>query len=507
MRQLHKLRLASLLGLVAFSGLAVTDVSDANACGACFVPPAESTVVTDHRMVLAVSPQQTVLWDQIRYQGDPREFAWVLPVGRGASIEVGHDQFIAALDLTTQPVVNAPVRPRSFGDGDGNGCGCAAQEASLSSSRSAEAAPPPVTVIDSKVVGPYQSVTLRSENPRALNEWLETNGYNIPDAMDPVIAAYVAEKLDFIAIKLRPGVGVAAMQPVRVVVPGADAQLPLRMVAGGIGANVGLTLFVISEGRYEAQNYPNATVDANKVFWDFSTNRSNYQDLVQEGMKAQDGRTWVTEYANPTSVFRGAGLSSGSTSISLYDALYSTCVGSPDAVVPAKPLVEDAGTDTGAADAGHDSGTSSSDGGDQDGGDQDAGADAADAGQNPGIGDGEDNQGNPRPKDLPEAPAKPAGVQCGELDDLNVALKGLRSESVWVTRMRANLPAQALTADLRLTPNAEQAKVSHIYAARDPNPPGGSIASRRPGPTGSVLTGLMTLGAVAFLLRKRERKA
>jgi hypothetical protein len=73
--------------------------------------------------------------------------------------------------------------------------------------------------------------------------------------------------------------------------------------------------------------------------------------------------------------------------------------------------------------------------------------------------------------------------------------------------MRANLPAQALTQDLRLTPTPGQANVSHIYDARDPNAVGGSIASRRPGPAGSVLTALMTLGAVAFLLRKRERKA
>jgi hypothetical protein len=316
--------------------------------------------------------------------------------------------------------------------------------------------------------------------------------------MDPVIAAYVAEKLDFIAIKLRPGVGVAAMQPVRVVVPGADAQLPLRMVAGGIGANVGLTLFVISEGRYEAQNFPNATIDANKVFWDFSTNRSNYQDLVLEGMKAQDGKTWVSEYANPTSVFRGSGLGSGSTSISLYDALYSNCIGSPDTVVPAKPILGDAGHDTGTPDAGdHDAG-------DHDAGDPDAATDAGDAG----IGDGEDRGGNARPADdKPVPPNFGSSIQCGELDDLNVALKGLRSESVWVTRMRANLPAQALTQDLRLTPTPDQAKISHVYAARDPNPPGGSIASRRPGPAGSVLTALMTLGAVAFLLRKREHKA
>src|SRR5262252_6569636 len=65
---------------------------EARACGGCFTvgvgPKTESTVVTGHRMALAVSTTQTVLWDQIQYSGDPKEFAWVLPVHAGAHIEV-----------------------------------------------------------------------------------------------------------------------------------------------------------------------------------------------------------------------------------------------------------------------------------------------------------------------------------------------------------------------------------------------------------------------------------
>ena len=60
----------------------------AEACGGCFVPQSERTVVTDHRMALSISQQQTVLWDQIRYSGDPAEFAWVLPVRAGAKATV-----------------------------------------------------------------------------------------------------------------------------------------------------------------------------------------------------------------------------------------------------------------------------------------------------------------------------------------------------------------------------------------------------------------------------------
>jgi hypothetical protein len=74
----------------------------AAACGGCFVPPPipsrpeTSTVVTDHRMVLSVGQGQSTLYDQIRYQGAPEAFAWVLPITGEAQVgweplfHVGH---------------------------------------------------------------------------------------------------------------------------------------------------------------------------------------------------------------------------------------------------------------------------------------------------------------------------------------------------------------------------------------------------------------------------------
>ena len=104
-----RLRFLSLTGLAAIA-VTTIDPRDASACGGCFVPPVqtERTVVTDHRMAFAISTQQTVLWDQIRYAGDPREFAWVLPVRPGSKIELSTDAWFAALDASTQPVSAHP---------------------------------------------------------------------------------------------------------------------------------------------------------------------------------------------------------------------------------------------------------------------------------------------------------------------------------------------------------------------------------------------------------------
>ncbi|HZO15089.1 MAG TPA: hypothetical protein VFB62_17560, partial [Polyangiaceae bacterium] len=62
----------------------------AHACGGCFVAGGgtRNTLVTGHRMALSVSLEQTVLWDQIEYSGDPTEFSWVLPIKPGARLEL-----------------------------------------------------------------------------------------------------------------------------------------------------------------------------------------------------------------------------------------------------------------------------------------------------------------------------------------------------------------------------------------------------------------------------------
>ena len=57
-------------------------------------------------------------------------------------------------------------------------------------------------------------------------------------------------------MKLLPNMGVQAMRPVRVTSAGASLSLPLRMAAVGTGAIVGITIWVVSDGRYEPQNYP-----------------------------------------------------------------------------------------------------------------------------------------------------------------------------------------------------------------------------------------------------------
>jgi hypothetical protein len=152
-------------------------------------------------------------------------------------------------------------------------------------------------VLKHETVGPYETVQLRSTDANALTNWLTQNGFAIPEDIKPVINGYVTEKFDFLALKLLPGKGVQSMRPVRVTSQGASPVLPLRMVAAGTGAVVGVSLWVIGEGRYEPQNFPFFSIKDDDLVWDWAAGVSNYKDLRAERSTALAGRGWEMETA------------------------------------------------------------------------------------------------------------------------------------------------------------------------------------------------------------------
>lgn len=468
--------MAALVGL----GLVATAAPpDASACGGCFVPQdqGDGSVVTEHRMALSVSQDQTVLWDQIRYQGDPKEFAWILPVRPGTRVEVGQGEWIGALEAATRPTVIPPpgqaTRPKTSGvvgrSYRGAGCalaGCSAEEQSYAEEEGAPAAPteseteapppPPVTVLAEDVAGPYETAIVKSDDPAALSEWLASHEYKVPEVMAPVLADYVRDGFDFVAIRLRPGAGVRAMQPVRIVTPGADARLPLRMVAAGSGAKVSLLLFVVAEGRYRPTSYPEGHIDFGALTWNQAASRSNLSELTQAALERGDGRSWITEYAGKPGVAGPSGQAGFMPN--LFDLYQAACSKTGVAAPPAT-------TDGGAS------------------------GDAA----------------------PPDAGAADAKVQDARLpawcDDLAVATAGMHAGDVWVTRLRANLPSSALERDLVLGA-ADQIAVTNIHnAPAPPRAPGARVAPESPRAAGSAVVVAVTALAMSAVLRRRRARA
>src|SRR5262252_3354978 len=78
------------LGVVVGAAALCAGERQAKACGGCFHPPEppgeDPSMVTAHRMILSVSSKQTTLYDQIKYSGSPKDFAWVLPISGLATV-------------------------------------------------------------------------------------------------------------------------------------------------------------------------------------------------------------------------------------------------------------------------------------------------------------------------------------------------------------------------------------------------------------------------------------
>jgi hypothetical protein len=272
---------------------------EASACGGCFSPPPSPTesptVVTDHRMILSISQDQSTLYDQIKYSGNPEAFAWVLPISGTVDVGLSANIVFQTLDGATRtsivaPPLNCPAAPTCNNRGSASGFGA-------DSSASAEDAgtPSTVTVTKQEQVGPYSTVQLHATDAGALEKWLSDNGFSIPADVQPVVDKYVGEHFDFLALKLLPGKSVADMRPVRVTTKGASSVLPLRMVAAGTGATVGISLWVLGEGRYEPQNFPSFSIPTADIAWDWSQSKSDYVDLRTAKAAAAAGRAWETE--------------------------------------------------------------------------------------------------------------------------------------------------------------------------------------------------------------------
>jgi hypothetical protein len=421
------------LGLAGLCSLVIFSPADAKACGGCFhgepaTPTQSPSVVTDHRMVLALTPTMTTLWDQVEYAGDPEEFAWVLPIRGKVVVGLGSDSFINSLDTQTAPVIRAPARScASFGfsdDSSSSGCGMSSSD---KASGSGDLPPSEngglgwqedsgVFVTDRSTVGPYDTVQVHGADAGGIIGWLRANKYVVPVELEPMLQKYVTEGFDFVAVKLRPGLGVHAMRPIRVSFKGAYPTLPLRMVRAGVGEKVGLKLFVIGSGRWKTANFPTLAIDPQMITWDFTATRSDYVLVRDRESQKLDGRAWTIE-----------------SSLNLMRSQVSVTWEPPpvptDTGVPAK--------DTGVAAS-------------------DAGADA--------IADGDDDAADAESDAGAETavPTPPPDYDAGEgpavdpyASDLEVAFGTFSSRRV--TRLRADLASKFLDVDLTLEADENQA--------------------------------------------------
>jgi hypothetical protein len=254
-------------------------------------------------------------------------------------------------------------------------------------------------------------VQLRSTDGTALDNWLAQNGYNIPTAVQPILAAYNAEGFDFLAMKLLPGQGVQSMRPVRVTTPGASLSLPLRMASIGTGAITGITIWVVADGRYEPQNFPFFHIEDSAMVWDFAVGSSNYTTLRTQHEADLKNAGWEIESSldvNEQSI----------TSVILSGGqYYGGGRGGGLQVQPSDPALDYLPI-----------------------GDPDAGT-AVDGGADGGY----------------------ESAEQVRADDIAALFVGLTGPTVRVTRIRSDIAQTAMTKDFVITASSDQSELSNVH--------------------------------------------
>ncbi|MBK9941800.1 MAG: DUF2330 domain-containing protein [Kouleothrix sp.] len=259
------------------------------ACGGLFC----TTIPTDQaaeRIIFAVNAGASTIdaYVQINYTGSPDQFAWVVPVPNPPTLGVVDMPLFTELDQLTQPNYIAPPLPDT----------CAIPMPAASSDGG-------VNVLGQGSVGPYDYAVVGSSDPQALVQWLRSNGYQITPPMEPLVAVYVQEKMDFLAMKLQPDKGTQDIQPIKMTYRSTKPMIPLRLTAVAANPDMGVLTWVLAQSQAEPENYKVMRVANDEIVFSlFSGN--NYPALVSQHADEAGGRAFITEYAGPTSALRAS---------------------------------------------------------------------------------------------------------------------------------------------------------------------------------------------------------
>lgn len=258
------------------------------ACGGFFCSSAPVDQSAERILFVQEDPQTVSAYVEIKFAGDPETFSWIVPVPAKPDMDVWHGAAFDALDQATQPVFNTPWQ-------------CFAPEAAAGGGLDDDADPAPVNVLAREQIGDYDTAVIESSDPRALVEWLRTNGYRITPEMEPFVALYTAEGMKFTAIKLVAGKGIDSIKPLKMTYPSGGPTVPLRLTSIAAQLEMGVKVWIVGDQRFgPIEGVENLELDDAELVFDPNTFQTNYLPLVARKVDAAGGRAFFTEYAQPS---------------------------------------------------------------------------------------------------------------------------------------------------------------------------------------------------------------
>ena len=262
----------------------------AHACGGffCSQVPIEQSGET---IIFGVDKEESKVTAtiQINYQGEAKDFAWVIPVMSAPEISLAPQAMFQNIRWQTDPQFYL-----NWDDQEG-GCWWDFAMTEDGGPTSAPNAGSGVEVVDEQEVGPYQTVTLKSESAEELHAWLDDNDFDQPEAAIPLIQHYLDEGMFFVAMKLKQDADAGDIQPVTLAMEEDAPCVPLVLTQIAATPDMPVLAYVLGDMRAIPTNWFHVEINEKKIDW--INYGQNYDEVLTMAIDEAAGHGFVTEYA------------------------------------------------------------------------------------------------------------------------------------------------------------------------------------------------------------------
>ncbi len=258
------------------------------------------------QVVLVHDEDKMVMTMANDFQGDPKEFAVVIPVPtkieRG-QIHVAEKALIDHIDAYSAPRLveyfdQNPCRPQPVYAPRPAGV----YESITVGNAQSRAKTLGVTIEAQYTVGEYDILILSAQQSDGLEIWLRENGYTIPQGAAAVLESYIKQHMHFfvarVNLKEQAKLGYRYLRPIQVAYDSPKFMLPIRL--GTVNANGPQELFIYTitrKGRVETTNYRTVKLpsDSDVPLFVKEEFGSFYKALFSEQVRREEMRTVFLE--------------------------------------------------------------------------------------------------------------------------------------------------------------------------------------------------------------------
>lgn len=282
---------------------------DARAFCGFYVGKADASLINHgSQVVMAHHDNKTVISLMNDYQGEPSEFALVVPVPvvlQKGQVHIGDRELFQKLDAYSAPrlVEYFDPDPCQIMMPMASAAGAMELHRMNTPADRAEAKTLGVTVEAEYTVGEYDIVILSAKESSGLKTWLQQSGYKIPFGAQRALEPYIRQDMKFFVAKVNLGehqrTGLSYLRPLQFAFESPKFMLPIRLGMINAQGPQDLVVYMLTQdGRVETTNYRTAKLPTGinipeyvrAEFADF------YKAMFATQVKRNDMRAVFTEY-------------------------------------------------------------------------------------------------------------------------------------------------------------------------------------------------------------------